>query len=192
MNPLAKPATDRFPFLTRDDLKTDEARKVWDKRCEQIHNDFVGGHFNVMMHSPKLCERISDLEGYFRFDSALDRHDRELITCVVLRKAGGRYGWARHEHRAIQDGVPAEVIDLIRNQAPVSTFPPAYRDMVEFARSLVHATEELPRELFDRMVKSKGERWVMDAVALVGHYSLVAVTLHGYGIRTSESDGRTF
>jgi alkylhydroperoxidase family enzyme len=193
MNPLATPATDRFPFLTRDDLPSEEARAVWDMRCKQIHNTFVGGHFNVMMHSPKLCERVSELEGYFRFDSSLDKHDRELITCVVLRKAAARYAWARHEQRAIQDGVPADVIELLRNQAPLSDFPLAYRSMVEFARTLTLATEELPRELFDRMLKAKGERWVMDAIALVGHYSLVAVTIHGYGIRAREEvDGRTF
>ena len=193
MNPIERAATDRFALLRREDLKTDEARAIWDKRLQQIHNTFVGGHFNVMMHTPKLCERVSDLEGYFRTESALDKHDRELITCTVLRKAAARYGWARHEKRAIQDGVPAEVIELLRGQAPLGDFPPAYRPIVEFARALTFASDELPRELFDRMVKAKGERWVIDAIALVGHYSLVAVTVHGYGVRASdEVDGRTF
>jgi alkylhydroperoxidase family enzyme len=193
MNPIERQATDRFALLRRDELKTDEARAIWDKRCSQIHNTFVGGHFNVMMHTPKLCERVSDLEGYFRNESALDKHDRELITCTVLRKAAARYGWARHEKRAIQDGVPAEVIELLRSQAPLGDFPPAYRSIIEFARALTFSTAPLPRELFDRMVKAKGERWVIDAIALVGHYTLVAVTCHGYGVDADDAaDGRTF
>jgi alkylhydroperoxidase family enzyme len=186
------PATDRFPFLKREQL-TPEAQAVWDARCKDINTTGLGGHFNVMMHSPKLCDAVSKLEGYFRFHSSHSKHDREFVTLVVLRKAGARFGWARHEPRSIQDGVPAEVVELIRRQAPLAEIPEPYRLMTEFARTLAFATEELPRELFDRMVKAKGEQWVLDAIGLIGHYSLVATTINGFGVRASEEvDGKTF
>jgi len=112
---------------------------------------------------------------------------------VVLRKAGARYAWARHEQQAIRDGVPAAVVEQIRLQAPLGEIPPAYRLITQFARALTFASEELPRELFDRVLDEKGERWTLDAVALVGHYSLVATTIHGFGVRArDEVDGRTF
>ena len=65
--------------------------------------------------------------------------------------------------------------------------------MAEFARTVTFATEELPQELFDRVIAEKGERWTLDAIALIGHYSLVATTIHGFGVRARmEVDGRTF
>jgi hypothetical protein len=183
---------DRFAFLRRTDLAPD-AQVIWDKRCAAVNSSALGGHFNVMMHSPKLCESVSELEGYFRFHSSHTKHDREFITIVVLRKAAARYAWARHEQRAIQDGVPADVVELIRRKAPLEEIPEPYRLMTEFARTLTFATEELPRPLFDRMVAAKGERWVLDAIALIGHYSLVATTIHGFGVRAREEvDGKTF
>jgi hypothetical protein len=65
--------------------------------------------------------------------------------------------------------------------------------MTEFARTLTFATQELPKELFERMVTAKGMPWVLNVIALVGHYSLVATTIHGFGIQSREEvDGRTF
>ena len=192
MSAITTPASDRFPFLKREDLDP-EGQAIWDKRCKAVNSTGLGGHFNVMMHSPRLCQAVSELEGYFRFSSSHSKHDREFITCMVLRKASARYAWARHEHQAIRDGVPADVVELVRLQAPLSDFPAPYRLIAEFTRALTYATEELPGELFDRMVKEKGERWTLDAVALIGHYSLVAATIHGYGVRARlEVDGRTF
>ena len=192
MNAITTPATDRFPFVNREDLDA-EGKAIWDKRCKAVNSTGLGGHFNVMMRSPKLCQAVSELEGYFRFDSVHSKHDREFITIVVLRKAAARYAWARHEHQAIRDGVPADVVELIRQQAPLADIPPAYRLITEFARAVTFATEELPHELFDRVLRDKGERWTLDAIALVGHYSLVATTIHGFGVRAREEvDGRTF
>ena len=191
-NNFDAPATDRFPFLTRDQL-TPEAQDIWDRRCAAVNAKALGGHFNVMMHSPGLCDKVSELEGYFRFDAGLSKHDREFITIVVLRKAAARFAWARHEQRSIQDGVPADVVELIRRQAPLAGTPEPYRLMTEFARTLTFATEELPRDLFERMIAAKGMPWVLNVIALVGHYSLVATTIHGFGIHAREEvDGRTF
>jgi hypothetical protein len=192
VNAITTPATDRFPFVKREDLDV-EGQAIWDKRCKAVNSTGLGGHFNVMMRSPRLCQAVSELEGYFRFSSVHSKHDREFITIVVLRKAAARYAWARHEHQAARDGVPAEVVELIRQQAPLADIPQPYRLMTEFARALTFATEELPRELFDRVIKDKGERWTLDAIALVGHYSLVATTIHGFGVKAREEiDGRTF
>jgi len=192
MSTMTTPATDRFPFVKREDLDA-EGQAIWDKRCQAVNSTGLGGHFNVMMRSPRLCQAVSELEGYFRFSSVHSKHDREFITIVVLRKAAVRYAWARHEHQAIRDGVPAEVVEQIRMQAPLAEIPPTYRLITEFTRALTFATDELPRDLFDRMMKEKGERWTLDAVALIGHYSLVATTIHGFGVRAREEvDGRTF
>ena len=186
------PTTDRFPLVQRDQL-TPDAQLIWDNRCAAVNAKSLGGHFNVMMHSPRLCEQVSALEGYFRFDAGLSKHDREFITIVVLRKAAARFAWARHEQRSMQDGVPAEIVEMIRRQAPLGDIPEPYRLMTEFARTLTFATEELPRSLFDRMVAAKGQQWVLNVIALVGHYSLVATTIHGFGVQAREEvDGKTF
>ena len=84
MDAITTPATDRFPFVKREDLDS-EGQAIWDKRCKAVNSTGLGGHFNVMMRSPKLCQAVSELEGYFRFDSSHSKHDRESWNSSATR-----------------------------------------------------------------------------------------------------------
>jgi 4-carboxymuconolactone decarboxylase len=182
--------TDRFPVVTRESLSP-EAKAVWDERIKAIQHGPTG-HFNVLMHTPELCRRVQDLEGYFRFDSVISEQERELVTLVVARQAQAGFAWGRHEHRAIQCGVPRDVVEAVRALSTLDAFPPAERLLVEFARALAGARQELPDELFRRVLSAKGQRWTIEAIALVAHYSQVAVLIHGYGVRPRPSDDPNF
>jgi alkylhydroperoxidase family enzyme len=182
--------TDRFPVVTRESLSP-EAQAVWDERIKAIQHGPTG-HFNVLMHAPQLCRRVQDLESYFRFDSVISEQERELITLVVVRQAQAGFAWSRHEHRAIERGVPREVVEAVRALSTLEAFPPAERLLVEFARALAGARQALPEELFRRVLSAKGQRWTIEAIALVAHYSQVAVLIHGYGVRPRPGDGANF
>ncbi len=182
--------TDRFPPLSRESLAP-EGQVVWDARVKAINN-IPTGHFNVMMHLPSLCALIQDLESYFRLDSVIGDRDRELITLAVVREAQARFAWARHERRAIERGVPREVVEAVRARAPLEAFPPVERLLVEFARALAGARAPLPEELFRRVLAEKGQRWTIEGIALCGHYSMVGVLIHGYGVQAGTADHPTF
>lgn len=182
--------TPRFPVVTRESLAP-EAQAIWDRRMQAIGNPPTG-HFNVLMHAPRLCGLIHDLESYFRFDSVITEQERELITLAVAREAQARFAWGRHERRARERGIAQQVIEMLRKRGPLEEFPPAERLLVEFARALAGARTELSEDLFSRVLSAKGQRWIIEAVALAGHYSMVAVLVHGYGVQPRESDSPTF
>src|SRR6185503_164326 len=131
----------RFGVVTRESLDA-EGQRVWDKRVKTVN--VPTGHFNVMMRSPALHERIHDLEQFFRTGSSISEHDREFITLVVTREGEAHFGWQRHEIRGRQIGLPAELIEKLRNQAPLGQFEPPYRLLVELARTLAGTRKDLP------------------------------------------------
>ena len=182
--------TERFPPVSRESLAP-EGQAVWDARVKAINNAPTG-HFNVMMHVPRLCALIQDLESYFRFESVISDRDRELIILAVVRESQARFAWARHERTALARGVPREVVDALRSRAPLETFPPAERLLVEFARALAGAREQLPEQLFQRVLAERGQRWIIEGIALCGHYSMVGVLIHGYGVQARAADAPTF
>jgi alkylhydroperoxidase family enzyme len=181
--------TPRFGVVTRESLSP-EGRRIWDKRVRSVNAPT--GHFNVMMQVPALHERIHDLEQFFRTESSITEQEREFMTLVVARQANARFAWGRHEHRAVERGVPREAVEKVRTQAPLESFSDPHRLLVEFARALAGAREPLPEELFQRVKTQKGERWTIEAVALIGHYTMVAVLVHGYGVQPRPSDEPTF
>jgi hypothetical protein len=181
--------TPRFQVVTRESL-SDEGRRIWDKRVQSVNAPT--GHFNVMMHVPALHERVHDLEQFFRTESSITEDEREFMTLVVARQANARFAWGRHEQRARERGVSAEAVEKVRSQASLASFPERYRLLVELARALAGAREPLPLELFERVKAAKGERWTIEAIALIAHYTLVGVLIHGYGVQARASDEPTF
>ncbi len=181
--------TPRFGVVTRESLSA-EGQRIWDKRVATVNAPT--GHFNVMMKVPALHERIHDLEQFFRTESSITEQEREFMTLVVARQASARFAWGRHEHRAVERGVPREWVEKVRAVAALDAFPEPARLMVELARALAGTREPLPEELFQRVMKAKGERWTIEAIALIAHYTLVGVLIHGYGVQPRATDEPTF
>jgi hypothetical protein len=181
--------SERFGVVTRESLDA-EGQRVWDKRVKTVN--VPTGHFNVMMHSPGLHERVHDLEQFFRTGSSISEHDREFMTLVVTREGEARFGWQRHEIRGKQIGLAPELIDKLRNKAPLEAYEPPYRLLVELARAVAGTRRDLPHELYERVKKERGERWAIEAIALCAHYTMVGVLIHGYAVQPRPQDPPTF
>jgi 4-carboxymuconolactone decarboxylase len=190
MDNTVKPDSKRFSVVTRESLDA-AGQAVWDDRIKQVGN-VPTGHFNVMMYAPELSNRVAKLESYFRFDATMSKKEREFVTLCVVREGEARFGWGRHEPRAKELGVAPEVIDLVRNKAPLEKFPDEYKLLVEFARELAGTRKPLPEELFNRAKAAWGERKTIEMIALIAHYTLVGVLINGYAVEARPGDGLTF
>jgi 4-carboxymuconolactone decarboxylase len=190
MDVSVRPDSKRFAVVTREQLD-EKGQRVWDERIEQVGN-VPTGHFNVMMHAPELSKRVADLESYFRFDATMSKKEREFVTLCVVREGEARFGWGRHEPRAKELGVAPEVVDLIRNKAPLASFPEEYKLYVEFARAVAGTRKPLPEELHHRAKAAWGERKLIEMIALCAHYTLVGVLINGYAVEPRPGDGQTF
>jgi 4-carboxymuconolactone decarboxylase len=168
----------RFPHVSREDL--DEAGKqVWD-RIAAVRRG-VDGPFGVLIHSPRLAGAVAALEDYFRFEGAISDAERELITLATVRETGARFGWAVHEWGAQRSGTRQEAIDAVRALGDLDGLPGRERALVELARSLCR-THTIPEALFSRGLEVLGQQVLLEAVALVGHYSLISCILNGFEV----------
>jgi 4-carboxymuconolactone decarboxylase len=185
------PRIDRFSTVARETLAPD-AQAIWDARLRQVSTTTLSGHFNVLMHAPELCARVSALEGYFRTESTLSARERELVTLATLRAAKAHFAWSRHEQRALEVGISRETVEAVRAQASPEAFRGDERLFVEIACSLAMPGGALGDALFDRALTTLGERKLVETVALIGHYSLVGVLVNGFGVKMLPGDPPTF
>jgi len=190
MDNTVRPDSKRFSVVTREQLDAD-GQAVWDDRIEQVGN-VPTGHFNVMMHAPELSNRVAKLESYFRFDATMSKKEREFVTLCVVREGEARFGWGRHEPRANELGIPKEVVDMVRNKAPLASFPEEFKLYAEFARELAGTRKPLPEDLHKRALAAWGERKTIEMIALVAHYTLVGVLINGYAVEPRPGDSPTF
>jgi 4-carboxymuconolactone decarboxylase len=178
----------RLPAVTRDALTPDE-QAIWD-RIDAVRPGFRGP-YGVLIHVPVLAERVAALEDYFRFDAALPAADRELVVLAVVREAGARYAWVRHEAAGRQAGTRPEAIEILRANDTLEGLTPHEALLVEIARTLLH-TRTLPEALYRRGVEELGERQLVEVVTLVGHYCLIGFIANGFDVQPPEGSPPSF
>jgi 4-carboxymuconolactone decarboxylase len=168
----------RLPVIDREAL-TPEDQAVWD-RIAAVRTG-VRGPFGVLMHVPALAGRVAALEDYFRFDAALPPIDRELVIMATAREMGARYPWARHEARGREVGTRTEAIEAVRANGTLEQLTARERLLVEIVRSLLR-THSLPDPLYTQALAELGRRQLIETVALIGHYSLIGLTVNAFDV----------
>ena len=156
-----------------------EDQAVWD-RIAAVRSG-VRGPYGVLMHVPKLADRVRAVEDFFRFDGELPGADRELVILVAAREMEARYAWARHEHRGHEEGTRPEAIEAVRTNGAVDGLTERERLLIEITRTLLRS-RRLPDDLYTRAVRELGERQLIELVALAGHYSLIGLTLGAFEV----------
>jgi hypothetical protein len=77
----------------------------------------------MLLHSPKLAERVLPLVTFFREDSVVDLKPRLVAILTAVREREAPYVWAAQVGFARRNGLGEDVIDLIRAKGDADTLP---------------------------------------------------------------------
>jgi 4-carboxymuconolactone decarboxylase len=155
-------------------------RRVYDKVVSGPRGKVVGP-LRAALHSPELADRWQALGQFLRYDTTLTRRQSEMAILVTARACQSPFEWYAHEVEALKVGVEPEVIAALLAQRMPDGLPPDERLVVQVAqelnheRSIGHATYEKAKALF-------GDRMLVELTALVGYYTMVAMTLNAHEI----------
>src|SRR2546426_12216393 len=90
----------------------------------------VRGPFSMLLHSPKLAERMLSIGNFYRDESVVEPKLRSLAILVAARERQGAYVWAAQVNAARRGGGPEEAIDPIPKKADPGQFSPDGRAVV--------------------------------------------------------------
>lgn len=132
----------------------------------------VRGPFSMMLHSPKLAERMLSLGNFFREECVVEPRHRLLAILVAARERQGAYVWAAQVNAARRAGIREEAIDLIRAKADPSRFPVEEREIVAYAEQLLR-TNRVEQAAFDALKNRYGVQWLVELTAVTNYYGLL-------------------
>jgi 4-carboxymuconolactone decarboxylase len=164
----------RLRKLGYEDL-TPEQKVVWD----QVANGPRGkmhGPFFIWLHSAELLSRGEKLGLYARYQSSLPQRLSELCILITasLWKCAGE--WIDHEPIARKLGVDAEALEAMRVGKPAKFKQADEVAVYEVAQELLK-TREVSDETYKRAVGVLGERGLLDVIAVLGYYGLIAMSM---------------
>lgn len=141
----------------------------------------VPSNVMVWLRSPDLAARAQKLGELIRYDTSLPPRLSELAILVVARHWRAEYEWAVHAVEARKAGVNEAVIEAIRDGKPPFFTDHPDKVLFEFT-STVLADGRVSDEQYRMAVADLGERAVVELVALIGYYTMVAFTLNVFEI----------
>lgn len=168
--------TDRMPPIPAAAMTTAQAAAVAEfKRARGTpHFD---GPFVPLLRSPELLTRVQRVGQYVRYDSALPPRLSELAILIAARHWCQQYEWRIHAVQAAQAGLDAGIIAAIADGRRAPEMADDEATLHDFCLELLR-NQCVSDPTYARAVALFTERGVVDAVGILGYYSLLAMVMN--------------
>jgi 4-carboxymuconolactone decarboxylase len=173
--PLTAAAQDRMPPIPADKLT--EAQRKAIAEFKAARSAEISGPFVPLLRSPEVMSRARAMGDYLRYRSALPPRLSEFVILITARRWTQQYEWNAHQPLALQGGLTGDVVKAIaegRRPERLAADEEAVYTLVEEVdrnRSVSDAT-------YANAVAAVGEQGVVDALGLVGYYTMLAMVMN--------------
>lgn len=161
-----------------------EQRAVYDKVVAGPRGR-VQGPLRAAIHSPELADRWQALGALLRYRTTLTPRQSEIAILVTARACRSPFEWYAHRIEAEKAGVEAPVIEALLAQRTPDTLAGDDAIVFHFASEL-NAHRSVSAATYARALARFGERSIVELTALVGYYTMVAMTLNAHEIPLPE------
>jgi 4-carboxymuconolactone decarboxylase len=174
----------RLPLLKREDL--DEVGKRAFDRASTPGKTIVGlrGPSGLHLYSPKTVDAHNVMNQYLRFQ-VFDAKTREIAILTVAREMDSQFEWAAHEPEALKEGVPQQIIDVIKHRRSTAGLEETYAAIIELGRQIFR-DHRVTSEAFARVKALFPPHKLVDLVLLMGNYASTAALLCAFDVQVPE------
>ena len=168
----------RIPLLTADAAMSPEQRRVYDAVASGPRGT-VQGPILAALHRPELADKWQQLGELLRYRTSLPLVLSEVAILVTAQRWRSQLEWHLHKGFALKAGVPEGVVDDIHvGRRPAN----ADADMVtvyDYAAELQDG-KRVSEATYRRVLDRWGVVGVVELTALIGYYTMVAMTLNAH------------
>jgi 4-carboxymuconolactone decarboxylase len=188
----------RLPGLTPDKL-TVEQKELYDtiagdKRrfaargsAGTDESGALSGPFNALLHAPQLGHAAQRLGAILRFESSLPGHLRELAILIGARHWRANYEWFAHAPIAAREGLDHAIIDAVKEGEALDGAPDDVMTVHRFVSELVE-NKRVGDKTYEAAREAVGERGLVELIAILGHYTLIAGLLNVFQVGLPEGE----
>jgi 4-carboxymuconolactone decarboxylase len=165
----------RFPRLTEDSM-TPAQREVAAAISAGPRGE-VRGPFIPLLHHPDLASKIQALGEQLRWKGKLPPALTELAVLITARRWTCQHEWFVHSKLALDAGVPASIVDDVREGREPSAMSQEQAAVHRFCKE-AHATGRVSDEAFEAVKGLFGREGAIELLVLSGYYSMMAMVLN--------------
>lgn len=166
------------PITGKSDVPA-EHHHVVDAVVDMFGN--VRGPFSMLLHSPKLAERVLGIVKFLRDESIVEGRLRSLAILTAVREREAAYVWSAQVGAARRAGVRESAIDLIRAKGDPASLPDEEREIVAYTRQLM-CTNRVDQAAFDALTKRHGAQWVVELTAAANYFAMLSGVVNAFEV----------
>lgn len=180
------PRISLFPTETMD-----AAQRAVHDRIVSGPRGRIQGPLRAALHNPELADRWQALGALLRYGTGLPPRLSEIAILVTGRACSSPFEWYAHRIEAEKAGIEQPIIEALLAQ----TEPPG---LSEDDAAVYHYAMELNRHksvsdaTYAAALQRFGQRTVVELTALIGYYTMVAMTLNCHEIPLPEGVAPAF
>ena len=144
----------------------------------------LGGPFDPWLLNPELSRRLRGLGGMLWTRTSIDRGLVELAISITGWFWETNVEWSAHAPRAVEYGIPQSVLDAVLAGDRPANAAADHLLMYDVCMAL-HRSHALPKPIYARAVEVWGERGVVEITAIIGYYTLAAMTLNAFEVEVA-------
>lgn len=155
-------------------------RDVFEKIVSGPRGTLVGP-LRAALHNPSLADRWQALGQVLRYETCLPPKLNELAILVTGRHWNSELEWTIHCGEARNAGLAEAIIAKIHACEAPEFEDEDERWVYEFARDLLRRGH-VGDSIYGKILQRWGDTGVVELTALVGYYTMVALTLNAHRI----------
>jgi alkylhydroperoxidase family enzyme len=136
----------------------------------------------TLMWNPELLEAYGGLTNYLRSSPCLPSRDREIAILRHAWDCGSDYQWGMHAEMALDAGLSSVEVEGIAGDSPKGDWAPHEVAIMQAVDEL-HVACRVSDDTWSALSAHYDERQLIELLALVGSYRLLAYILSTVGIR---------
>ena len=125
----------RLPLIPREQLD-DEGKRRYDNAASGGNIAGLQGPSGISFYSPKTSAHLNQVSRYLRQESGITPRIREIALIITSRSMDNQFEWVAHEPEALKEGVPQDVIEVIKHRRSTAGL-----GLADFIQAVFLATE---------------------------------------------------
>lgn len=167
-----------LPFVPADDIHPDSRSRLplrqGPAERRQVRASQYGRTLSPEGTGPPHLRRHG--AGVESLSARVEPHIRDLAILVTAREYDAQYDWTLAELAALEHGLPAATIDVIRHRQPVAGLEPKQAALVRFGREVLR-DHNVGANTYADVLRWFGTRDLVDLVQLMGEHAADAALL---------------
>jgi len=166
----------RLSLPNREDLD-DVGKQAYDRGAKPGASIAgLQGPAGIQLFSTKTAAMVSGLNRYLRYEAGFTGHVREVAILTTAREMDSQFEWVAHEPEALKEGVPQNVIDIIKYRRSTAGIDETDALIIELGRQLWR-DHKVKSETFAKLKAIFGPNKLVELVMLMGNYAGTAALL---------------